>query len=120
MRPIVTGIGAAALLVTVIHAQSPRYVLQDLGTLPGGTFSQASDVTDSGVFAGLSSASDGTQHAVLWINGRPFDIARGGLGGPNSGAFGINEWGGVSIQAETSASDPYGEDFCGYGSHLTY
>jgi probable HAF family extracellular repeat protein len=119
MRPIITGLTAAALLATVAHAQSPRYRLQDLGTLPGGAFSQASDVTDSGVVAGLSAAADGTQRAVLWIKGRPFDISGKGLGGPNSGAFGINEWGGVSIQAETSTPDPHGEDFCGYGTHLT-
>jgi probable HAF family extracellular repeat protein len=44
----------AAFLATAVHAQSPRYLLKDLGTLPGATFSQASDVTDSGIVAGIS------------------------------------------------------------------
>jgi probable HAF family extracellular repeat protein len=113
------GLTAATLLATAAHAQSPRYRVKDLGTLPGGAFSQASDVNDSGVVAGMAAAGDGAQHAVLWLKGRVFDIARQGLDGPNSGAFGINERGGVSIQAETSTPDPNGEDFCGYGTHLT-
>jgi probable HAF family extracellular repeat protein len=109
----------AAFLTTAVHAQSPRYLLKDLGTLPGATFSQASDVTDSGIVAGISTTAGGSQHAVLWIKGGPFDLPASSLGGPNSGAFGINEWGQISIQAETATSDPYGEDFCAYGTHLS-
>ena len=119
MRPIITAIGAAVLLATVGQAQSARYLLKDLGPLPGATFSQASDVSDSGIVTGISATADGTQHAVLWINGRPFDLSAFGLAGPNSGAFGINEWGQISIQAESSMPDPFGEDFCAYGTHLT-
>ena len=57
MRPLTTGIAAAALLTTVVQAQSPRYLLKDLGPLPGATFSQASDVTDSGIVASPGSGS---------------------------------------------------------------
>ena len=119
MKPILTGIVAATLLATVVDAQSSRYFLQDLGTLPGATFSQASDMNDWGVVAGISATPEGTQHAVLWVAGRPVDIASRTRGGLNTGAFGINEWGQVSIQVETSTPDPNGEDFCGYGTHLT-
>ena len=49
MKRILTGIVAATLLATVVDAQSSRYFLQDLGTLPGATFSQASDMNDWGV-----------------------------------------------------------------------
>jgi len=42
-----------------------------------------------------------------------------GLGGPNSIAFGDNERFQSAGEAETSASDPNGEDFCGFGTHLT-
>ena len=34
------------------------------------------------------------------------------------GAFGVNERGQASGLAETSTSDPNGEDFCGFGTHL--
>ena len=101
MKPILTGIVAATLLATVVDAQSSRYFLQDLGTLPGATFSQASDMNDWGVVAGISATPEGTQHAVLWVAGRPVDIASRTRGGLNTGAFGINEWGQVSMQVET-------------------
>jgi len=119
MKPILTGLVAATLLATVVDAQSSRYFLQDLGTLPGATFSQASDMNDWGVVAGISATPEGTQHAVLWVAGRPVDIASRTRGGLNTGAFGINEWGQVSMQVETSTPDPNGEDFCGYRTNLT-
>jgi probable HAF family extracellular repeat protein len=118
MKRILTGI-VAATLATVVDAQSSRYFLQDLGTLPGATFSQGSDMNDWGVVAGISATPEGTQHAVLWVAGRPVDIAGRTRGGLNTGAFGINEWGQVSMQVETATPDPNGEDFCGYGTHLT-
>ena len=43
MKRSLTGIVAATLFATVVDAQSSRYFVQDLGTLPGATFSQASD-----------------------------------------------------------------------------
>jgi probable HAF family extracellular repeat protein len=93
-----------------------RYVVSDLGTLPDGPFSQAIGVTTNGVVNGASALPDGTQHAVLWYRGSITDIATPGLGGSNSGAFGINERGQASGLAETSAQDPNREDFCGYGT----
>ena len=41
-----------------------------------------------------------------------------GLEAPNSEAFGVNESGHASGLAETSMSDPNGEDFCGFGTHV--
>jgi uncharacterized membrane protein len=120
MRSLTTAIAAAVFFTAAaVHAQSPRYLLNDLGPLPGASFSQASDVTDSGIVAGVSTTAEGAQHAVVWIKGRPFDLSASRLGGPNSGAFGINEWGQMSMQAETGTPDPFGEDFCAYGTHLT-
>jgi probable HAF family extracellular repeat protein len=95
-----------------------RYTVTDLGTLPGGTFSQATFVNDDGLVSGLATVPDGTQHAVLWYRGRIMDIAKPGLGGPNSGAFGVNERGQAVVQAETSTKDPNSENFCGYGTGL--
>ena len=94
----------------------PRYTIRDLGTLPGGTFSQAGAVTSYGLAAGVSTVSDGTQHAALWFEGLKLDIGTHGLGGSNSGAFGVNQWIEVAGQAETKAIDPNNENFCGYGT----
>ena len=93
-------------------ARPLRFSVADLGSFTPNF------VTDSGVIAGLATAPDDTQHAVLWYRGRGVDIAKPGLGGPNSGAFGVNERGQVDGQAETSTKDPNNEDFCGYGTGL--
>jgi probable HAF family extracellular repeat protein len=96
-----------------------HYMVTDLGTLPGGTFSQATSLGDRGLVTGVSTVEDGTQHAVLWYKGRTIDIGTPGLGGPNSLAGGVNARGQVLVQAETSDLDPNSENFCGYGTGLT-
>ena len=118
MKTILTSITAGSLLAAVAMAQTPRYTVTDLGTLPGGTFSQASVVNDNGLVTGLATGPDGAQHAVLWYKGHILDISRRGLGGPNSGAFSVNESGQVSVQAEASTKDPNNENFCVYGTGL--
>jgi probable HAF family extracellular repeat protein len=121
MKTILTSIAAGSLLAALAVAQQPRprYTVTDLGTLPGGNFSQPGGMNDNGVLGGLSNLGpDGSQHAVLWYRGRIIDIAKPGLLGPNSGAFGVNQWGQVSIQAESTVKDPNNENFCGYGTGL--
>ena len=119
MKSIVTLMAAASLLAAVALAQPPRhYTVTDLGTLPGGKFSQAFVVINNGSVAGLATVADGKQHAVLWQKGLITDISTPGLGGLNSGAFGVNERGQASVQAETSTKDPNNENFCAYGTGL--
>jgi probable HAF family extracellular repeat protein len=90
----------------------PRYRVIELGTL-GGTYSQTFYVTSKGVASGEASLADGNWHATLWQGGFKRDL--GTLGGLNSSAFGSpNEFGQVVGAAETSHSDPNGEDFCGF------
>jgi len=101
-----------------LYALPPTYTLTDLGTLSGGTFSQASFVASTGLVTGVSTVADGTQHAVVWYNGQIADLTPG-VSGPNSEVFGINERGQAVVQAESPTLDPNGEDFCGYGTHLT-
>jgi probable HAF family extracellular repeat protein len=109
---LLASLGAAA------QAQNatPRYVIHDLGALPGGGFSQPGTLNDAGVVAGVSVAlaPDGFQHAVLWVGGHLVDLNQPDDHGLNAMAFGINSLGRVSIQTETSAYDPNGEDFCAY------
>ncbi len=96
-----------------------RYIVTDLGTLEGGTFSQPFFINRYGLVSGSSSLPDGNQHAVLWLGKLKLDIGAPGLGGPNSIAFGDNDGFQSAGEAETSIPDPNGEDFCGFGTHLT-
>lgn len=98
------------------HSQI-RYLVKDLGTL-GGTASVAYSVNHRGWVVGAASLRGNTaQHAVLWRTGRKTDL--GTLGGPNSTAFfPLNDRGEVSGFSDTPNPDPYGEDFCGFGTHL--
>src|SRR5690242_1975648 len=92
MKLILISIAAMTLLEPAAQPQT-RYKVIDLGTLPDSGFSQAFYVNNSGITGGQSvSASDGMQHAVLWLRGMkgPTDI---GPAGVNSGVFGINERG---------------------------
>jgi len=93
-----------------------RYTVTDLGTLPGGNSSQPYLITQNGHVAGSSNLASGATHAVLWSHGPATDL--GTLGGSNSIAFGTNDAGQSVGEAETSASDPNGEDFCGFTTHL--
>ena len=107
---------------SVTHEQKPeptRYIVTDLGTLEGGTFSQPFFINKYGLVSGSASLPDGTQHAVLWLEGLMGDIGAPGLGGPNSIAFGDNVRFQAAGEAETPTPDPHGEDFCGFGTHLT-
>lgn len=94
------------------------YTLTDLGVLPGGKFSQAASIDKSGLVLGVADVRDGSQHAVIWQDGRIADISKPGLGGPNSAAFGMNRRGQVLGQAESSVPDPNNENFCAYGTGL--
>jgi probable HAF family extracellular repeat protein len=103
------------------HQHTPttvRYAIKDLGTLKGGTFSQATFLNNHRVVTGLSTIANGAQHAVLWFNQQKLDIGEHGLGGPNSGAFGVNILDQVVGQAEIADIDPHHENFCAYGTGL--
>jgi probable HAF family extracellular repeat protein len=116
---LVSSFSLFVCLGVVAQAQNatPRYVIRDLGALPGGGFSQPGTLNDAGVVAGVSVAKDGIQHAVLFVGGRIVDLSQPDDHGLNALAFGINSLGRVSLQAEASAYDPNGEDFCLYGTH---
>src|SRR5579864_981437 len=78
------------------------YQVTDLGPAES-PFSQATWLNNSGVVTGFAIGSDGASHAIFWSNGTLEDISQPALGGPNSGAYAINQSGQVVGQAETSA-----------------
>jgi probable HAF family extracellular repeat protein len=116
MKLIVTLIAASSLLAAVAIAQPVRYSVKDLGTL-SGTYSAAYGLNNAGQAGGVATVSNGNQHAFLWDRGQMSDL--GTLGGSNSIAGGPNRWDELPIEAETSTTDPLGENFCGFGTGLT-
>lgn len=112
---ILNFIGASACFAALASAQSPSYTVTDLG--PATTpFSQSAFVNNNGFVAGFATAANGTSHSLLWYEGISGDI--GGLGGPNSGAGGVNDSGLAMGGGETISKDPNNENFCGYGTGL--
>jgi uncharacterized membrane protein len=116
-RSIVISLGMLGLLVLPagLSAQEnsqPRYRVIELGAL-GGTYSQTFYVSSKGVASGEASLVNGNWHATLYEGAFKRDL--GTLGGLNSSAFGSpNAIGQVVGEAETTHSDPNGEDFCGF------
>ncbi len=94
------------------------YTVTDLGTLPGGNFSSAGSISNTGVITGSSVGSDGFSHAVLWAGGKIVDISKPGLGGDNSGALGTIPDGVVAGTAESADADPFNENFCAFFTGL--
>jgi probable HAF family extracellular repeat protein len=95
----------------------PRYTVTDLGTL-GGTSSLAGGLSNSGWVEGYSFLSAETnKRPFLWRNGVTTDL--GTLGGPNAdAAYRPSDSGNVGGASENGTSDPYAENFCGYGTDL--
>jgi probable HAF family extracellular repeat protein len=104
-------------LLSTLAAQTARFTVTDLGP-SGNPFSQAAGLDDFGMITGVATAADGSQHAVIWLNGVMTDIGKPGLGGPNSSGGGVNLFGQVIGAAETSLKDPNNENFCGFGTGL--
>jgi probable HAF family extracellular repeat protein len=116
MKPTLTSIPASLLLAALATAQ-PRYLLTDLGPA-GNPFSQATGINNNGLLTGFFTTATGASHAALFYNNHVTDIGNPGLGGPNSGGYGINILGQIGGQAETTGKDPNHENFCGYGTGL--
>lgn len=90
-----------------------RYTIIDLGKV-GQPPGQPYAITNNGLVSGAAVISGGAMHAVLWYKGRKIDIAKPGLGGPNSAAYAVNESGLAVGVAQTR--DPNDEDFCGFNT----
>jgi probable HAF family extracellular repeat protein len=105
-----------AALAVPVRVAAQQYTLTDLGTL-GGTFSSGEGISNKGWVDGLSTLpGDTITHAFLWQDSVMTDLGTPGLN--SLMAYPFNERGEAAIHAETSTSDPLGEDFCGFGTHL--
>jgi probable HAF family extracellular repeat protein len=99
------------------------YTVTDLGVLGSGTSSTGFDMNRAGWVGGSSNlVPGGPQHAFIWYgSGALQDLGTlQGLDCPqcNSAADGPNANGEAPVGSEISLTDPDGEDFCGYGTHL--
>jgi len=118
---ITRGIAASGMFAALAIAQrAPHYIVTDLGTL-GGTYSYGYGINHAGWVGGgaatVSQTGGVAQTALLWHGGEMTNL--GTLGGPSSEVGGgPNLFGELSIISETSVTDPNGEDFCGFGTHL--
>ena len=111
----VAGLGLAFAVLTGSAWAQERYNVFDLGVVgnpPAGPYI----IRNNGLISGAAATPDGSSmHAVLWYKGWKIDIGTPGLGGQNSAAFGVNEFGQTVGQAETSR--PNAEDFCGFNAY---
>ncbi|MFZ0031651.1 MAG: hypothetical protein WAK84_07255, partial [Candidatus Cybelea sp.] len=97
-----------------------HYRLVTLDSL-GGSVSFAININDSGQASGASLLSgDQIEHAQIWEH-LPRTIDLGTLGGPKSGIFQYNHGraGQFVGWSETSDTDPFDENFCGFGTSHT-
>jgi probable HAF family extracellular repeat protein len=84
------------ILQCVSTARAQQYKVVDLGTLPGGTSSQATAINGRGEVVGVSSVPQG-MHAFLWSRGDGMqDLGTLPGGGTYSYAAGINLGGNVA------------------------
>lgn len=107
---------ALALPIQLAAQIQARYTVIDLGTL-GGTFGSGEGISNRAWVDGFSTLpGDTITHAFLFQNGMMMDIGTPGLN--SLVAYPFNEDGEVAIHAEVSTPDPFGEDFCGFNTHL--
>ncbi len=98
------------------EAKPAHYRVIDLGTL-GGTFGVAYGINNAGKAGGGATLANGNQHSFLWtLSGGMHDL--GTLGGPNSAAGGPNSRTQLAVLSDTTTTDPFGENFCGFGTGL--
>jgi probable HAF family extracellular repeat protein len=104
--------GSVALVAqTQVSGRRNSYVVQNLGAL-GGTQSSAYGINNLGLVTGAANlGGDQTEHPVLWRNGSIIDL--GTLGGENGSAgFPLkNNLGLIPAFAQTSETDPLGENW---------
>ena len=119
MKTILLHCQLLGALAAVAHGQSAQhlhYTVTDLGPV-GASPGQPFVLQNNDLVGGVAAISANAWHAVLWFQGAQVDLAKGGgLKGPNSAAYAVNERAQAVGAAETPDMDANGEDFCGFGS----
>ena len=108
-------VAATTFLVQSAAAQRQpmHYTVRDLGLV--GPSAGPLVITNNGLIAEAGPVSNGWDAAISFQGRALIDL--GGLGGPVSSAFGVNERGQATGEAQTTAqtSSTNPEDFCGFG-----
>lgn len=91
------------------------YTIHELPPLPGGTYTSAHGINDSGVVVGTGDAPDGTQRALYWIGGAVNEIPTP-AGLPFAMATGVNATGAI-VGFMTGGSAYHGFLFDGVTVH---
>ena len=97
--PIIIGLLCCSLGAILAAAQSPTYVLTDLGTL-GGKRSVGRDLNAKGEVVGYAETTDGSTRAFLYVQGQMLDL--GTFGGTSSIAHRITDSGVIVGRAQSS------------------
>lgn len=97
----VNAAGHIAGQLSTSHAFYYDGAIHDLGTLPGGTSSEARGINGSDVVVGRSNAADGHQHAYRWTSGGGMQVLAMPTGATDSWAYAINALGVIVGQAGT-------------------
>jgi len=105
---VIGGNGHAFILVNGVY--------QDLGALPGGDWSSASGINQSGTVVGDSSVASGNFRGFVW-NPQSGMLELGTLGGLNSHATGINQSG--EVIGHASLASGYEHAFSAVGAIMT-
>jgi probable HAF family extracellular repeat protein len=113
-RTLLGLLGILASAAFYAQAQPITYAVTDLG-LTGPTAGPLA-INNNGLFADSMAVSSAWHASISLLGETQIDLAKtGGLGGPNSSALSVNEWGQAVGEAETANPDPNQEDFCGFG-----
>jgi probable HAF family extracellular repeat protein len=103
---------SAATSASGVDRTAVHYRIVQLPTL-GGSEDFANWINDRGWVAGAADLAGGrNEHAFLWRDNTIRDL--GTLGGRNSLAWPVNDAGEVGGSSETSAKDPYNENYCNF------
>ncbi|MFB3827948.1 MAG: hypothetical protein ACE15B_14345 [Bryobacteraceae bacterium] len=98
INDLAAAVGSSITSTGQTHAflWTPAGGIRDIGTLPGGTYSEAYAINIAGVAVGRSNLSGSPyMHAFAWRNGTPmWDLGAAAEGA--SEARGINTWGHVA------------------------
>jgi probable HAF family extracellular repeat protein len=107
--PQTLGQFAALALATTALAGGPQWqvTITDLGVLPGGLFSSAYAINDSGTVVGVSSMTGGTLKTVMWQNGT-ISLLPAPVGGGTAIPEDINDAGEIAGRYTVGADLSYG------------